>query len=76
MQATTIGTAVDYTGDEDALQRGDLVFWRGHVGIWIDRDNFVHANATDMMVAAGPLSEIASRIETGGGGPITTVRRP
>ena len=76
MQAATIGTAVEYTGDEDALQRGDLVFWRGHVGIWIDRENFVHANATDMMVAAGPLSEIASRIETGGGGPITTVRRP
>lgn len=76
MQAATIGTAVDYSGDESELRRGDLVFWRGHVGIWIDRENFVHANATDMMVAAGPLAEIAARIEAANAGPVTAVRRP
>jgi cell wall-associated NlpC family hydrolase len=76
MQAATIGTAVDYTGDEDTLRRGDLVFWRGHVGIWVDRAIFVHANATDMMVAVGPLADIATRIEAAGAGPVTAVRRP
>jgi cell wall-associated NlpC family hydrolase len=25
-------------------RRGDLVFWRGHVGIMIDGENFIHAN--------------------------------
>ena len=76
MQAASIGTAVEYAGDEAMLQRGDLVFWKGHVGIWIDPNCFVHANATDMMVATGPLAEIATRIEAAGAGPVPVVRRP
>lgn len=76
MQSAAIGTAVDYSGDDAVLRRGDLVFWRGHVGIWIDRETFVHANATDMMVATGPLADIAARIEAAGAGPVTAVRRP
>jgi len=76
LQADTIGTAVEFSGDESVLQRGDLIYWKGHVGIWVDQRCFVHANATDMMVATGALSEIATRIEASGAGPVTTVRRP
>jgi len=76
MQAAAIGTAIGYDGDEAVLQRGDLIFWKGHVGIWIDPDRFIHANATDMMVAFGPLAESSARIEAAGDGPVTAVRRP
>jgi cell wall-associated NlpC family hydrolase len=76
MQAAGIGRPVDFAGDESVLRRGDLVFWKGHVGIWVDPEHFVHANATDMMVAVGPLAAIAARIEAAGAGPVTAVRRP
>ena len=76
MQETSIGEPVDFYGDESVLARGDLVFWPGHAGIWIDADQFVHANATDMMVAIAPLSELAAYIEEATGDAIRTVRRP
>ena len=72
---TGIGRAVSYDGDEGALQRGDLVFWRGHAGIWIDPQTFIHANATDMLVATAPLSQVAAQIETASGDSILCVRR-
>ncbi len=76
MQAASIGDAIEFSGDEAVLKRGDLVFWRGHAGIWIDPARFVHANATDMMVAVAPLAEIAARIESTSGEAVSAVRRP
>ena len=76
MQAAALGAPVVFDGDEGVLERGDVVFWEGHEGIWIDRSLFLHANATDMMVSVGPLAEIAARIERTTGDRITTVRRP
>jgi cell wall-associated NlpC family hydrolase len=76
MQEAAIGAAVAYTGDASVLRRGDLVFWPGHAGIWIDTDRFVHANATDMMVAVAPLSDVAAYIADATGDRISSVRRP
>ncbi len=72
---TGIGQAVGYEGDEGVLQRGDLVFWHGHAGIWIDPQTFIHANATDMLVATEPLNVVTARIEAASGGTILCVRR-
>ena len=69
------GRAVAYDGDETMLRRGDLVFWHGHAGIWIDPQTFVHANATDMLVASEPLSRVAARIEAASGDAILCMRR-
>ena len=33
------------------LQRGDLVFWKGHVGIMRDASTLLHANGWDMKVS-------------------------
>ena len=41
----------------DGLQRGDLIFWKGHVGIMVDSVTLVHANAHHMAVAAETLPE-------------------
>ena len=58
------------------LERGDLVFWRGHVGIMRDPDTLLHANGHHMAVASEPLREAEQRILTGSSyGPITSVRR-
>jgi len=75
MQAAC-GAEVPFAGDESALRRGDLVFWKGHVGIWVDAGCFVHANATHMAVTAEPLAETMARIERQLGQRVLTVRRP
>ena len=49
------------------LARGDLVFWKGHVGILQDADTLLHANATHMCVVSEPFGPAAKRIgETAG----------
>ncbi|MEM6678864.1 MAG: NlpC/P60 family protein [Pseudomonadota bacterium] len=44
------------------LIRGDLVFWRGHVGIMQDATRLLHANAHHMAVASEPLAVARARI--------------
>ncbi len=74
MQSVELGQAVEVADDFDGLERGDLVFWSGHVGIMLDSVMMVHANAHHMMVAVEPLPEAANRIAKTGGG-ITSVKR-
>ncbi len=58
------------------LARGDLAFWRGHVGIMLDEARLLHANAHHMAVAIEPLSEAIARITANGGGDPLGFRRP
>ena len=58
-----------------ALLRGDLVFWKGHVGVLRDAQTLLHANGWAMKVTSEPLAEARARIEQNGGGPITSIRR-
>ncbi|MEM5516526.1 NlpC/P60 family protein [Henriciella sp. AS95] len=53
-----------------ALQRNDLVFWKGHVGIMLDDMTLLHANAYHMAVEAEPLSGAIQRIAKHYGEPI------
>ena len=46
-----------------ALKRGDLIFWRGHVGIMQDAEHLIHANAWHGMVASEALSAARTRIQ-------------
>ena len=59
----------------NALQRGDLVFWRGHVGMMLDEARLLHANAFHMATAIEPLAEAVARIEARGYGAPTAYRR-
>src|SRR5205807_1418230 len=45
MQERALGTAVDHQARSFAFERGDLIFWRGHVAIARDCEALVHANA-------------------------------
>jgi hypothetical protein len=53
------------------LVRGDLVFWRGHVGMMLDAGRLIHANAFHMQVQIEPLAEAVARI-----GEPSALRRP
>jgi cell wall-associated NlpC family hydrolase len=59
---------------EAPLRRGDLVFWKGHVGMMLDDKRVIHANGHHMKVVAEPLSVTVDRIAAGNG-TITSVRR-
>ena len=56
------------------VQRGDLVFWKGHMGVMLDEDWLLHANAFHMAVAIEPLAEAMARIEKIAG-PVSAVKR-
>ncbi|MGE0848588.1 MAG: peptidase P60, partial [Hyphomicrobiaceae bacterium] len=56
------------------LRRGDIVFWKGHVGIMRDSEWLLHANAHHMMVATEPLCGATARILRTGA-EITSVKR-
>jgi cell wall-associated NlpC family hydrolase len=75
-QATTVGEALNGLPGDVALQRGDLVYSRGHVAIMLDQNRVVHANGFTMSVATEDLSALEGRVlaETGGEG-FTCVRR-
>jgi hypothetical protein len=72
MQEAELGHPVSNLG---ALRRGDLVFWKGHVGVMRDRATLLHANGHHMLVASETLAEAAARIQARGGGPVTSIRR-
>ena len=63
-------------GEEEPLERGDLVFWDGHVAIALDSERIVHANAGAMAVAVEGLADAVARIEAQGDGRPTSRRRP
>jgi cell wall-associated NlpC family hydrolase len=64
-------------GDPGApLKRGDLVFWKGHVGIMRDPVTLLHANGWHMKTVSEPLAEARGRIAANGSGEVTSVRRP
>ena len=44
-------------------RRGDLAFWDGHVGILLDADTLLHANAHHMAVAAEPWARARARLD-------------
>ncbi len=70
MQERALGHAVDAKN----LQRGDLVFWKGHVGVMLDASRLLHANAFHMEVTIEPLAQAVARIEKSAGA-IRNVKR-
>jgi cell wall-associated NlpC family hydrolase len=74
MQQAELGSEVAVAANLDGLQRGDLIFWQGHVGIMTDAFLMVHANAHHMAVVVEPLKAAADR-NARAGLPIAAARR-
>jgi cell wall-associated NlpC family hydrolase len=75
MQEKALGEAIPFDATLTELRRGDLVFWRGHVGIMRDAEILLHANGHHMLVAEEPLRGAAARILANAQAPLTSVRR-
>ncbi|BDA82659.1 peptidase P60 [Aureimonas sp. SA4125] len=71
MQERALGTRL---AGIEPLRRGDLVFWKGHVGIMLDGQMLLHANAHHMMTASEPLAEAIARTAARGSA-VTSIRR-
>ncbi len=55
-----LGDTVDFGSDPEnphGLQRGDLVYLKGHVGIMLDEGNILNATARSMLVQIEPLAD-------------------
>ena len=65
-QRDGLGIAVDFAD----RRSGDLVFFPGHVGMLVDADRLLHANAFWMAVVEEPLANVVAR-----GAKVLAVRR-
>ena len=75
MQERELGSPVEVKPNLSGLQRGDLVFWRGHVGLMMDETNFIHATGHSMTVMIEPLAVAEKRIRETSYGPISSIKR-
>lgn len=75
LQEKNLGTDLAFDETLTGLKRGDVVFWRGHVGIMRDAHELLHANAYHMRVASEPLAEAVARIKSKTGATISSIER-
>jgi len=75
MMEAWLGAPIGFDEALDNLQRGDLVFWKGHVGVMRDGKRLLHANGWHMKVVSEPLRVARDRINDKAYGPITSIHR-
>ena len=73
MQQDGLGRALDFA-ETKKLQRGDLIFWKGHVAIARDASTIIHANAHHMATVIETTSDAIARIKAAGS-EITSIKR-
>ncbi|MGB6175661.1 MAG: NlpC/P60 family protein [Methylocella sp.] len=75
LQEQALGMPIAVDTGLAGLRRGDLVFWRGHVGIMRNETTLLHANAHRMLVASEPLRIARDRILATASQPISAIKR-
>jgi dipeptidyl peptidase-like protein/NlpC/P60 family protein len=73
MQQDGLGRGLN-VAESKKLQRGDLIFWKGHVAIVRDADSIVHANAHHMATTIENTRDTIARIKAAGS-EITAIKR-
>lgn len=68
-------SAGDDLPEASPLQRGDLLFWKGHVAMATDPARLIHANGHTMSVAYEPVEACIARVMAQEGRPVTHRRR-
>ena len=72
MQAALVGNLVE---DEAEIERGDLLYFPGHVAIALDEERVVHATAYSMDVCVEPLQAVVERAVAESSKGLTAIRR-
>jgi hypothetical protein len=75
MMEASLGAPVAFDESLRGFRRGDLVFWKGHIGIMRDAETLLHANGWHMKVVSEPLRVARDRTNEKAYGPITSIRR-
>lgn len=57
------------------LQRGDMLFWKGHIALVVDEARLIHANGHTMSVAYEGITACINRIQAQENRPVTHRRR-
>lgn len=73
MQELALANSLPIPADLSGLMRGDIVFWKDHVGVMLDAARLLHANTFFMAAAIEPLADAVRRIAVRG--PITAIKR-
>ena len=73
MQENSLGRTLN-AAESKQLQRGDLIFWKGHVAIVRDSTSIVHANAHHMATVIEKTRDAVARIKAAGS-EITSIKR-
>lgn len=60
---------------DETYQKGDLIFWKGHVALVTSPTHMIHANAHHMCVTEEPILPAIARIAASGDGPVTAHKR-
>ena len=71
-----VGSLVEMADEQDFshLEEGDLVFFPGHVGLFVNGWRFLHANAFDMQVSLHGFSDVLDRANRDNAG-VSSIRR-
>lgn len=72
MQRDQLG---EFLSEDEALQRGDLIFFPGHVGLMVDGERLIHANAWWMATVIEPLADVIARLAPTHEKPVTACKR-
>lgn len=85
VQAALHGCGISCPGDADLqekaftpvddIQRGDLLFWPGHVAMACGDGRMIHATAWQMRVIHEDIADAIARIDDAGNGPFRGARR-
>lgn len=57
-------------------QRGDLLYWPGHVALALDAERVLHATGGPMLVVEEPFAAIDARVQAERGRGLRCIRRP
>ncbi len=71
-QEAALGRAL---AEDEPTERGDLIFWKGHVAIAVDGETMLHANANAMSTSYEPIAKAIARILAMDGTPVSSRRR-
>jgi cell wall-associated NlpC family hydrolase len=74
MHEQTLGLPLEPGSEFSSMERGDLVFWKGHVGIMCSPTMLLHSSARDMHCEIEPLAQAVDRIRPIAG-EVRSVRR-
>jgi cell wall-associated NlpC family hydrolase len=75
MLEAALGAPIGFDETLAGLKRGDLVFWKGHIGVMRDEATLLHASGWRMRVVTERLRDVRDRYVAKGAGPITSIRR-